>query len=480
MLSAGFTLCLVSCIFFNSNCLLHMNQLLIVLQRPVFFLVSALCVLMLPAAQAQNLSDTVQQTVETYLQAHQENAGFSGSVFIRHHDQTEVWHTGFADFSRLRPVERYNLFRIGSLTKPVVAAWYGRRFQEGSLSLDDPVSNWFPGKTDWAGITLSHLLAHTSGIPNYTSLPDFPETLHLPESVDEIIARFSDLPLSSEPGSTFSYSNSGFILLSAIMEAQTGLGFMDAIDAFIQNELEIEDMQYERPYEEYPLLVKGYTDLSSFAESSFIHMSLPLGAGGLIATGDALLAFTSRMYDESFLSEAARRALLDPQSGNYAHGFGTGPVLNRPSIGHAGGINGFASNFLFFPVDSLTVVILSNYEAANVGPIMRDVVSIVFGRSFDMPVVRTPISLSDAELTRFTGTYELYPGFSIRVRKENGRLFAQGTGQPEVEIFPETPTLFFLRQLDIQMEFINNAETGIVDRLKLYQAGAVIEGRRIP
>lgn len=441
----------------------------------------ALLLLFFPVhALSQSLDETIQETLSRYLDAHHENRSFSGSVFVQFHDQTKTWHTGYADFTRLREIRREDYFRIGSLTKPVVASWFGRRFQEGSLALNDPITNWFPDNPLWHDITLSHLLAHTSGIYNYTALPDFPETLHLPATIHELIARFADLPLTSEPGRTFNYSNSGYILLSRIMELETALDFMDAIDIFITEELGINGMKYERPYTDFPQLITGYTDLQTFVESSFIHLSLPLGAGGLIATGDAFLAFTQRLYDETFLSETARRELLEPQSGNYAHGFGMGPVLNRPSIGHAGGINGFASNFLYFPIDSLTVVILSNYEAANVGPIMRDVASIIFGKSFDMPVVRQPITLSDAELSRFTGTYEINPGFAIRIRKENGRLFAQGTGQPEVEIYPETPTLFFLRQLEVQLEFINNAETGIVDRLKLYQAGMVLEGRRIP
>lgn len=445
------------------------------------YVLAFLMVLFLPVqAYSQSLDADAQETIDRYLHAHSENYSFSGSVFVQLHEDISVWHSGYADFTKLREINRDDFFRIGSLTKPIVASWFGRRFQEGSLNLDDHLSQWFPDNPLWDDITLSHLLAHTAGIYNYTSLPDFPETLHLPATIDQLIDRFAHIPLTSPPGDTFSYSNSGYVLLSRVMELETGLSFMDAIDSFVTDELQISGMMYERPYTDFPGLVTGYTDLQSFEESSFIHMSLPLGAGGLIATGDALLAFTQRLYDERFLTESKRRALLDPQSGNYAHGFGMGPVLNRPSIGHAGGINGFAANFLHFPLDSLTVVILSNYEAANVGPIMRDIVSIIFGKSFDMPVVRQPIALSDAELSRFTGSFEIYPGFTIRIRKENGRLFAQGTGQPEVEVYPETPTLFFLRQLDIQLEFINNAETGIVDRLKLYQGGMVLEGKRIP
>ncbi|AXJ01365.1 CubicO group peptidase, beta-lactamase class C family [Cyclonatronum proteinivorum] len=433
----------------------------------------------LPAA-AQQFDEDIKQTIQDYLKAHQANGTFSGEVKLKLHDQTATWRTGYRYFSRLQPFQEGDLFRIGSLTKPVVASWFGRRFQDGTLNPGSFISAWFPEQDQWEDITLSHLLAHTSGIRNYTALPDFPETLHLPASIDEIIQRFADLPLESEPGSTFSYSNSGYILLSKIMALETGLPFMDAIDAFIAEELEIENMMYERPDSAIDRLVTGYTDLSTFEESRFIHMSLPLGAGGLMATGSAMIDFTERMYDEAFLSEHWRRTLLDPQSGNYAHGFATGPVLSRPSIGHAGGINGFASNWLHFPVDSLTVVILSNYEAANVGPIMRDIVSIVFGRSFDMPVVREPIRLQDEELERFSGRFEINPGFSIQIRNSESRLFAQGTGQPEVELFPESPTKFFLRQLDVQIEFIYNAETGIADRLKLYQSGMVLEGRRVP
>ena len=95
----------------------------------------------------------------------------------------------------------------------------------------------------------------------------------------------------------------------------------------------------------------------------------------------------------------------------------------------------------------------------------------------ESPVKRKEVQIDPALLDRYTGIYEIQPGFSINVTKENDQLMAQATSQQKLPIYPESETKFFLKSVDAQIEFIPD-RSGRYTKIKLYQAGRVIEGKR--
>ncbi|GAB4497061.1 MAG: hypothetical protein OHK0019_29970 [Saprospiraceae bacterium] len=98
----------------------------------------------------------------------------------------------------------------------------------------------------------------------------------------------------------------------------------------------------------------------------------------------------------------------------------------------------------------------------------------------DKPLPSAPkeLQLAEAELDKFLGEYELMPGFNIAVTRQGKQLFCQATGQQRFEVFAKTPTRFFLKVVDADIEFYPD-EKGVVNKMKLYQAGQEIEGKRI-
>jgi CubicO group peptidase (beta-lactamase class C family) len=90
---------------------------------------------------------------------------------------------------------------------------------QGKLTVEDPICNYLPDcPFAWKAITIDHLLTHTSGIPNFTSLSDYRSTRATPSPPEQTIARFKDLPLDFQPGEKWSYSNSGYVVLGYIIE----------------------------------------------------------------------------------------------------------------------------------------------------------------------------------------------------------------------------------------------------------------------
>ena len=132
-----------------------------------------------------------------------------------------------ADVEKRVPVTPETVFRIGSVTKQFTATAILLLAQDGKLKVSDPLSRYFSWFARGDDITLHHLLSHTSGLVSYTGLPGFSQTVTAEAKPEEIIARFRDLPLEFEPGSRFSYCNSGYFLLGEIVAKVSGKSYAE-------------------------------------------------------------------------------------------------------------------------------------------------------------------------------------------------------------------------------------------------------------
>jgi CubicO group peptidase (beta-lactamase class C family) len=126
-------------------------------------------------------------------------------------------------------------FRLGSLTKQFTAAAILQLQEAGKLSVDDPVSKYYTdAPASWKDVTIKHLLTHTSGIHNYTSMDRFfAKEARLDRTPKEIIELTRDQPLDFPPGSQFRYDNSAYVLLGYIVEKVSGERYQD----YLQNHI---------------------------------------------------------------------------------------------------------------------------------------------------------------------------------------------------------------------------------------------------
>src|SRR4029077_13569774 len=121
---------------------------------------------------------------------------------------------GLANIELDVPVKPETVFQTGSVGKQFTATAIMMLVEEGKLSLDDPISKYLPGApAAWSGITVRHLLTHTSGIPEYTSRIN----LQTDYTEDELFQKLIALPLDFPPGEKWSYSNAGYVLLGFLI-----------------------------------------------------------------------------------------------------------------------------------------------------------------------------------------------------------------------------------------------------------------------
>ena len=267
-------------------------------------------------------------------------------------------------------------FRIGSNTKQFTAMAILLLQDAGKLSVDDPIcAHLAPCPDAWSPITIQQLLDHSSGIPDYINSPAFPQYIGTPATVEQLIARFRDLPLDFAPGSRWSYSNSGYLLLGAIVTRVSGDSYAAFLDHQIFAPLGMADTAYDTDTPPLGSHATGY--LSPGVEPVFLAMSEFDAAGALASTTGDLARWDRALADGTIGSDPARATMFAPHiacpTGGCALGsdvgYGDGWFIAEPDahryIYHWGRIDGFRSSNGFYPDDDVTVILLSNLETVD-------------------------------------------------------------------------------------------------------------------
>jgi D-alanyl-D-alanine carboxypeptidase len=376
-------------------------------------------------------------------QAYEALGRFSGSVLVARGGR-EVFARGYGQADRAGGVAATpdTRFDIGSLSKQFTAAAILRLESEGRLSVHDPVSRWVPEYPRPAGdqITLHHLLTHTAGLPSLWRRGKLEHVTEdcSPRTIDELIAFSKDLPLDFAPGTEHRYSNSGYMLLAAVVQRAAGMPFDDYLRTALFAPAGLRATGRVLPGEAAPAVAVGYTGYApDVRPRGCVHPSWHTGEGGLHSTTRDLLRWDQALAAGRILPPAQLAKFYAPhvQTGRagraYAYGWGRFEVHGRPVIHHNGGTTGFIAEFMRFPDDDLLVVVLTNYLpdlAVNVPiDIVRAASAAALGRPYEVPPL--PVPTAAAELARFAGVYQAAPGYLLRVDTAGGRLIAQAQGE---------------------------------------------------
>ena len=439
------------------------------------------------AAPAASLAQQLDDYVRQY-----EKAGlFMGTVLVA--DQGKVVLQkgyGLANRDKATPNTPETKFRIGSLTKQFTAALVLQLVEQGKLKLDGKVADYLPNYPQPAGarITLHQLLAHTAGLPDYTALPTFATAvMRSHQEPTQLVALFSGLPLEFAPGTQYHYSNSGYVLLGAIIEQVTGKPYAQVFQENIARPIKLKATSVDVVEAPDPRRAAGYQATpNGLVPTPPIDMTVPYAAGAVTSTALDLYRWSLALDGRKALTEASRKQLFTPVLKNYAYGW----QVFKAKIGaeadtsliqeHNGGINGFSSFLVRVPQSQQVIVLLDNHNSQSLGDLRRGLLRILHRQPAAAPVVASapvapaagaaPVAVSTALLGTYVGVYELSPSFRITVRERAGRLFVQATGQSEFETEAASPVLFSLKGLPAQVEFAKNTN-GEVAQLILHQGG---------
>lgn len=332
---------------------------------------------------------------------------------------------GAADLENHVPVTNDTEFSIASITKQLTAAAVLQLADRGALSLDDDISRFLPDfPAHDRGVTVRRLLNHTAGIHNVNSLPRYWEQSGQATTPEKLIALFRDLPLDFEPGTSYAYSNSGYILLGAVIEKATGTTYDEYVRKNLLAPLQLNRMVDAGTARLIEHRAHGYTFAEgSFANASHFHDSQAFAMGSMYSTAEALARWTDALHHGRVLPAAAYRQMIEPgvlpdgESLTYGYGMEVGRIGGFHFLGHAGGGVGFTSQTLFIPERDLTVSVLSNSSAGGASlevadEIMRKILRIPEPANLPLPA---------AAAGRYVGVYEM-DGDAVHVELEGGHI----------------------------------------------------------
>ncbi|HXW56700.1 MAG TPA: serine hydrolase [Candidatus Cybelea sp.] len=401
------------------------------------------------------------------------NKKFMGAVLVaRGNDILLDRGYGFANLELNVPNSPKTKFRLGSITKQFTAASILLLEERGKLNVDDRVKKYMPdAPAAWDQITIFNLLTHTSGIPNFTSFPDYAKLEPFPTSAADLVARFRDKPLDFQPGEKWSYSNSGYVLLGYLIEKISGKSYAQFLEDNIFKPLGMVDSGYDSNSAVIENRASGYAPTpNGMVNAGYIDMTVPLSAGGLYSTTEDLLRWEQGLFGGKLLSPSSLKKMTTPFKNEYALGLAVHTVSGREEIEHTGGIEGFNTELAYYPDEQLTVVVLANLNGPASNEIAGNLHTLAEGGTVVLSSERTVAKIDPEVFDGYVGSYQLAPHFVLKVRREGDRLIAQATGQEQIEIFPEDDHNFFAKVVDARITFVKNGQ-GRVTELVLHQGG---------
>jgi D-alanyl-D-alanine carboxypeptidase len=272
--------------------------------------------------------------------------------------------------------------------------------EENKLSLNDKVGKYFPdAPAAWADVTIRHLLTHSSGIPDYTDVPDFFLHIRADSTPEELIQPLKSKPLQFAPGTKWRYSNANYYV-GMILERISGVSFGQFIDNRMFRPLgmtasRLNDMTEVIPnrasgyqwigenVNRPPPMVSGYHGRKNVLQNAICVSPTRLwAAGGAVSTVNDLIRWeqalaTAKLLKPETVQEMSRPfRLADGRETEYGFGNELGEMKGHHFAGHQGSGVGFNSSLLRLVDDHITVIVLCNQTSARSLPIAMQIAGV--------------------------------------------------------------------------------------------------------
>lgn len=288
---------------------------------------------------------------------------------------------GLANVELRVPVSKDTVFRIGSITKEFTAAAVLLLVEDGRLKLDASICDYLPDYPEHARlITIKHLLQHTSGLVDFTRLPDYRRERALAISLPDVLLRFQQRPLEFQSGQKHRYSNSGYVLLAAIVEKVTGRPLNELIQQRIVDKLELGGTYCDDPARVIPNRASGYTIWAGrLRNAPFIHLKKSAGAGDMASTATDLVRWQRKLMmnrilrPETVKMMTARGRLKDGSPFNYGLGLRISQRVGKKVLSHGGGISGFRADLAYYVEEELTIAVVANNDKYDVAKLSNEI-----------------------------------------------------------------------------------------------------------
>jgi D-alanyl-D-alanine carboxypeptidase len=306
---------------------------------------------------------------------------------------------GLANVELNVPATQDTIYEIGSVTKVLTATAIVMLVNDGKMRLDDPITNYLSGlPAAWGGVTVRHLLAHTSGITNKVDASRM--DLRFPFSTNKLFQAIANSPLSSEPGEKSAYSNTGYDLAGLILERVSGKRYADLLKDRIFDPLGMHSTRVNDRELIITNRASGYTigAKGEVSNNDYVDSSRYFSAGGVVSSVMDLAKWDAALYTDKLLPKSRLEEMGTPvrlKDGSMVGlGWGIGSTPLGRGLAGQGRMPGFVAMVARWIDQRLTVIVLANQEVLS----PWDIVSGVSERY--LPALTKPIQDKTPERTK--------------------------------------------------------------------------------
>jgi len=416
------------------------------------------------AQQIQN-NDSLVDKLNTYLISAANAGKFNGSVLIAKKGVIILQKGyGYKDFSAKKLNDKNTIFQICSFTKSFTAMVILKLQEEGKLSVNDHLNRYFPGQKDADKITIQNLLDHTSGMANYTDVigPEDSAIISHPVTRQRVLDIFIQKSVHFKPGSKFEYCNSGYYLLGIIIEKLSGMPYDKAVRRLILSPLRMTHTGFDFINLNDTSKAIGYVSFNKNEHSPAVKWdsTVTYSAGAIYSTVGDLYRWGAAIAKGEILSKDSWKQAFAPNLENYGDGWWIDSLYRNKYITHSGGIQGFMSNFIYYPDSNVTIILLNNFGnyGQSLWGVNMGLSAIMFNKPYANWVVHTESNIDETALKQYAGKYIYNKQHSLIITFENGKLYVEATNPkdklPKVQLHADDKGKFYITEANLGFDFV--------------------------
>ncbi|KAB1157789.1 serine hydrolase domain-containing protein [Flavobacterium luteum] len=366
---------------------------------------------------------------------------------------------GYQDINNNVPNTSSTIFQVGSITKQFTATVILKLVEDNKLTLQDRLTKYFPDYPRGNEITIAHLLSHTSGIYEYFRNPEYHITKsEKPLTKEERIALFKDKAMDFNPGTAFSYCNSGYELLGLIIEKITHKPYEQVVREMILKPLKMKNSGFDFIGLKSNLKAKPYTMYSKnkIIESIPWDSTATYSAGSMYSNAKDLYLWNEGLLKNKIIKKSTLENAYTPVLNDYGYAWWIETLYDKRVVSHGGNVDGFTSHFIRVPEDDICIVLLNNTYNHEIETIGNFILAILYNKPYKE---LNEIKIPNEDLKKYVGKYEVNSEYSILISCNNNQLVAQINGEPKFEIFAQNLESFFSKEEDLRMKFKSDNST---------------------
>ncbi len=437
--------------------------------RIIFITYLLLSINLVGFTQTKLIATAKKDSIEQYIIYLEQQNELIGSIAIYENGQPS-FKRDFGQMAKGTILQKQKSikYQIGSISKLFTAVMLAQLQENGQISFEEPLSNYFNKMPNANRITLRQMLNHTSGMKDYVVKEDtLSYWLVQPQTQATILKEIQKQGVLFEPGDSVSYSNSAYYLLARILEKKYKKDYASILQQQITRPLALSNTTASSALKKSPVGITSYNKIQNrweeITEFNFFNAS---GVGDIVSTTDDLNIFINALEAGRIIKTSTFKNMQPVEKKWFGLGVMKVPFYEHTGLGHGGDTYGTHCVVSIFPKENLSIAYCVNGQSYLTNDFAKDILSILFDKKFKYPNFSTSVE-DTSNFSSIVGTYggEDFP-INLKIFNEGNLLKAQGDGQPSFNLTAIGINTYEFKQAQIVIQF--NIEN---NSLSITQAG---------